>query len=127
MATGASFCRCPAGVGTAFAESTRRHGDYALAGVAAVVSVTHGLINSARASFVSVNTTPHRLDLSHLLTGSAPEDGVWAKAADLAREHVDPETDIHATAQYRRMLVGVLTARVLAQAASSSTAVAARD
>ena len=127
MVTGASFGRFAAGVGTAFAESTRRHGDYALAGVAAVVSVTDGLITSARASFVSVTPTPDVLDLSDLLTGSAPEDGAWAKAADLAREHVDPETDIHASAQYRRMLVGVLIARVLAQAASSSTAVAARD
>jgi len=126
MATGASFGRFPAGTGTAFAESTRRHGDYALAGVAAAVTVSGGLITSARASFVAVTPTPDVLDLSELLAGSAPEDCDWAtaadwtKAAELAREHVDPDTDIHASAQYRRMLVGVLTARVLAEAAANA-------
>jgi aerobic carbon-monoxide dehydrogenase medium subunit len=120
MATGASFGRFPAGTGTAFAESTRRHGDYALAGVAAAVTVLDGLITSVRASFVSVTPTPDVLDLSDVLAGSAPEDGDWAKAAELARDHVDPDADIHASAQYRRMLVGVLTARVLAEAASNA-------
>jgi aerobic carbon-monoxide dehydrogenase medium subunit len=122
MATGASFGRFPAGTGTAFAESTRRHGDYALAGVAAAVTVLDGLITSARASFVSVTPTPDVLDLSDVLAGSAPEDGDWVHAGELAREHVDPDADIHASAQYRRMLVGVLTARVLAEAASNAAA-----
>jgi len=120
MATGASFGCFPAGTGMAFAESTRRHGDYALAGVAAAVTVLDGLITSARASFVSVTPTPDVLDLSELLAGSAAEEGNWAKAAEMAREHVDPDADIHASAEYRRMLVGVLTARVLAEAASNA-------
>jgi carbon-monoxide dehydrogenase medium subunit len=120
MATGASFGCFPAGTGMAFAESTRRHGDYALAGVAAAVTVLDGLVTSARVSFVSVTPTPGVLDLSEVLVGSDPKEGDWASAADLAREHVDPDTDIHASAAYRRMLVGVLTARVLAEAASSA-------
>ena len=122
MATGASFGRFPAGTGMAFAESTRRHGDYALAGVAAAVTLVDGVIGSARASFVSVTPTPDVLDLSDVFAGSTPEDGDWVKAAEVAREHVDPDTDIHASAQYRRMLVGVLTARVLAEAAAKSVA-----
>ena len=124
MATGASFGCFPPGTGMAFAESTRRHGDYALAGVAAAVTVLDGLITSARASFVSVTPTPDVLDLSELLVGSAPEDCDWAKAAELAIEHVDPDTDIHASAEYRRMLVGVLIARVLAEAATNATTTA---
>jgi carbon-monoxide dehydrogenase medium subunit len=126
MATGASFGRFPAGTGMAFAESTRRHGDYALAGVAAAVTVRDGLITSARASFVSVTPTPDVLDLSELLAGTAAEEGDWAKAAEMAREHVDPDADIHASAEYRRMLVGVLTARVLAEAASSAITASAK-
>jgi len=122
MATGASFGRLPAGTGTAFAESTRRHGDYALAGVAAAVTVLDGLITAARVSFVSVTPTPGVLDLGSPLAGIAPEDADWASAAGLAREHVDPDSDIHASAGYRRMLVGVLTARVLAEAATNATA-----
>jgi aerobic carbon-monoxide dehydrogenase medium subunit len=122
MATGASFGCFPAGTGTAFAESTRRHGDYALAGVAAAVTVVDGLITAARVSFVSVTPTPGVLDLGSPLAGIAAEDADWAGAAGLAREHVDPDSDIHASAGYRRMLVGVLTARVLAEAATNATA-----
>ena len=122
MATGASFGRFPAGTGMAFAESTRRQGDYALAGVAAAVTVLEGVITAARASFVSVTPTPGVLDLGDVLAGSAPEDCDWDKAAEVARDHVDPDTDIHASAEYRRMLVGVLIARVLAEAATNATA-----
>ena len=125
MATGASFGRFPDGTGTAFAEIARRHGDYALAGVAVAVSVLDGLITSARASFVSVTQTPDVLDLSDLLAGSAPRDCDWGQAAELARLHVDPDGDIHASARYRRMLVGVLTARVLTEACANATASAA--
>jgi aerobic carbon-monoxide dehydrogenase medium subunit len=122
MATGAFFGRFVAGTGTAFAESTRRHGDYALAGVAAAVTVVDGLVTTARVSFVSVTPTPGMLDLGELFAGIAPEDADWASAAELARGHVDPDSDIHASAAYRRMLVGVLTARVLAEAASRAAA-----
>ena len=127
MATGVTFGSFPDGTGTAFAESTRRHGDYALAGVAAAVTVADGMITSARASFVSVTPTPDVLDLSDLLAGSVPRDCDWSKAAELAIEHVDPDTDIHAGADYRRMLVGVLVARVLAEAAANATASAATN
>jgi len=122
IATGASFGCFPAGTGMAFAESARRSGDYAQAGVAAAVTVRDGLITSARASFVSVTPTPDVLDLSEVFAGIAPEDADWAKAAELAREHVDPDADINASAEYRRMLVGVLTARVLADAVTNATA-----
>ncbi len=127
MATGASFGRFPTGTGTAFAESTRRHGDYALAGVAAAVTVIDGVITAARASFVSVTPTPDVLDLSDLLAGIAAQDCDWAQASDMAIAHVDPDTDIHASADYRRMLVGVLVARVLAEAASNAAASAATN
>jgi carbon-monoxide dehydrogenase medium subunit len=122
MATGACFGCFPAGTGTAFTESTRRHGDYALAGVAAAVTVLDGLITAARVSFVAVTPTPGVLDLGSSLAGIAPEAADWASAAGLAREYVDPDSDIHASAAYRRMLVGVLTARALAEAAANATA-----
>ena len=86
------------------------------------MTVRDGLITSAHASFVSVTPTPDVLDLTDLLACREPGDCDWAEAAGLAREHVDPDTDIHASAEYRRMLVGVLTARVLAEAAASASA-----
>jgi carbon-monoxide dehydrogenase medium subunit len=44
----------------------------------------------------------------------------WAAAGALARTLVDPDTDIHASADYRRLLVGVLTERTLASAAAEA-------
>lgn len=93
----------PATTGTAFAEVSRRHGDYALCGVAATVDRETGV---ARAAYLSVAPVPLVLDL--------PVDD----PAAYARERVDPEDDIHATRAYRRHLAGVLTERALRQAAA---------
>jgi len=120
LATGVTFGRFPTGTGTAFAESARRHGDYALAGVAVAVTLADGVVSAVRASFVSVTPTPDVLDLTEPFAGREVADVDWAKAAELARDHVDPDGDIHATADYRRMLVGVLTTRVLAEAAANA-------
>ncbi len=103
---------------TAFLESARRHGDYALAGVALAVEATPaGDVRSARASFVSVTPVPTVLDLSPALAGWDAGSPVRAPVADavaeLVRGHVDPEADIHASAEYRRMLAAELTVRAL--------------
>ena len=114
------FGRFAPGTRTAFLESARRHGDYALAGVALAVEVAHGVIRSARASFVSVTPVPTVLDLSPALTGwdaGSPVAGsVGDAVAELVRGHVEPEADIHASADYRRMLAAELTVRALASA-----------
>ena len=121
MAVGASFRRLPAGTGTAFLESARRHGDYALAGVAAAVTAVDGVVTGVRLSFVSVTPTPDVLDLTEAFAGRAVRDVDWSEAAEPARQHVDPDADIHATVAYRQMLVGVLTTRALAAAAAAAT------
>jgi carbon-monoxide dehydrogenase medium subunit len=93
--------------GTAFVEVSRRQGDYAVCGVAALVELDgDGAPSSARTAYLSVSATPLVLDVSE-----AGED--FAAAAALAHEQVDPEADIHATADYRRHLAGVLTERAL--------------
>ena len=120
LAVAVRFGRFTAGTGTAFVEAARRHGDYAMAGVAVAVTVTDGVVSGARASFVSVTDVPTMLDLGEVLVGVEPGTGAWTAAVDGAaeavREHVDPEGDIHASADYRRMLVTELTRRVLPQA-----------
>lgn len=108
------FGRFAPGTRTGFTESARRHGDYALAGVAVAVEVDAGAVRSARAAFVSVTPVPTVLDLTPVLGGLAVGAPVPAELADLVRGHVDPEDDIHATAAYRRMLAAELTRRVLA-------------
>jgi carbon-monoxide dehydrogenase medium subunit len=93
--------------GTAFVEVSRRQGDYAVCGVGALVELDgDGALSSARTAYLSVSATPLVLDVSE-----AGED--FAAAAALAHEQVDPEADIHATADYRRHLAGVLTERAL--------------
>jgi carbon-monoxide dehydrogenase medium subunit len=57
------------------------------------------------------------LDLSEPVAGADPQGADWAAAGDLAGQQVEPEADIHATADYRRQLARVLTARALAEAA----------
>ncbi len=126
LATRAWFGRFPTGTGTAFAESARRSGDYAIAGVAAAVTVADGAITAARASFVSVTLTPDVLDLSEILAGQPVKAAHWDAVVELTREHVEPESDIHATADYRRHLTGVLTRRVLREAAANATEQEAR-
>ena len=89
-----------------------------LAGVAVAVEVADGVVRAARAAFVSVTPVPTVLDLTPVLAGSdagAPvTDRVADEVVELVRAHVDPEGDIHASADYRRMLAGELTRRALA-------------
>ena len=115
MAVGASFRRLPAGTGTAFVESARRHGDYALAGVAAAVTAVDGVVTGVRLSFVSVTPTPDVLDLTEAFAGRAVRRRRLVRgrrAGPPARRprrghprHAPPTAS---------MLVGVLTTRALA-------------
>lgn len=120
MAVAVRFRRFAPGTATAFAESARRHGDYAMAGVAAAVTAADGVITAASASFVSVTDVPTVLDLTDVLAGQETDAADWSAAAEAVRAHIEPEGDIHATADYRRMLAGELARRVLRQAAENA-------
>lgn len=120
MAVAVRFRRFAPGTATAFAESARRHGDYAMAGVAAAVTAADGVITAASASFVSVTDVPTVLDLTDVLAGQETDAADWFAAAEAVRAHIEPEGDIHATADYRRMLAGELARRVLRQAAENA-------
>lgn len=117
LAVAATFPRLPAGTGTAFVEVARRHGDYAVCGVGAAVTVADGTVAEARAAYISVAATPLVLDLTEAVRGQEPGAADWAAAGEFAADRVDPEADIHASADYRRHLARVLTARGLAEAA----------
>lgn len=126
VVTSAFFPALPPRSGTAFAEIARRKGDYAVCGVGVVVTLdADRRVESARASYVSVGLTPEVHDLTEAVAGSPVDTADWAAAGALARTLVDPDTDIHASADYRRLLVGVLTERTLAEAAAEAAGRAA--
>ena len=102
--------------GWAFMEFARRSGDYALAGMAAVVTPTSdGHCLAAQISYVGISSTPQRArDVEALLTGTTLDDKTLNTAAEVACHLVTDElNDIHATPEYRRSLTAELTKRVL--------------
>jgi CO/xanthine dehydrogenase FAD-binding subunit len=105
--------------GHAFQEISRRHGDFALVGVAAAVTLdATGRCVSARIALLSVGDSPIMAEqASAVLKGHLPSADVINAAADAAaRQDIDPPSDIHASAKYRRQLANVLTRRVLTRA-----------
>lgn len=111
--------RLPPRTGVAFMEMARRHGDYALAGVAAVISLDEaGACRRARLVYLNAGEVPVVAEqAAALLVGQSPSGNVFDEAAVLASEQeIEPVSDIHATAGFKRHLAKVLTVRALKQA-----------
>jgi CO/xanthine dehydrogenase FAD-binding subunit len=105
--------------GFAFQEISRRHGDFALVGVAAAVQLDeNGGCADARLALLSVGDRPMLAEhASHALVGQSPSAASIRAAADAAAARdIDPSSDIHASARYRRHLANVLIRRVLQRA-----------
>jgi CO/xanthine dehydrogenase FAD-binding subunit len=105
--------------GWSFQEISRRHGDYALVGVAAVVSLDiQKRCNQAHLVFLSVGDCPvDARQAAETLIGQAPTPEAIRAAAEMAAQaDVSPGSDIHASAAYRRHLTKVLARRALTQA-----------
>ncbi|MGI5486962.1 FAD binding domain-containing protein [Microtetraspora malaysiensis] len=128
LAVSAFFPVPPPRSGTAFREVARRHGDYAVAGMAALVTLDEDLrITAARVACVSVGPAPVVIDLSDAC-GRRPAASVsWDAVAAAVRDRIDPDGDIHATAEYRRHLTGVLAVRALKDAARNAGTEAADE
>ncbi|OZC50821.1 molybdopterin dehydrogenase [Rhodococcus sp. 06-621-2] len=119
-----------AGVGTAIDEIARRHGDYALVGVAAQVEVVDDYVVTAKMTYISAGELGLVVDYSDTLAGASAtdeRDPKWRALGELARDTVETDADIHATAAYRSQLVSALTSRVgLAASADARTLVRSR-
>ena len=107
----------PAGAGYAFEEFSRRHGDFALVGIAAVVVAQGARCTKARLATAGAGPVPLRLRAAEeILERDGLGDEAVRRAAARAAELVSPDSDIHASADYRRHLTQVLTARALIRA-----------
>ena len=107
----------PDGTGWAFEEFAQRSGDFAIAAVAATVTLESGRIVEARLGLMGVDETPVRLrDVEAALVGETPGPDLARDVAERARGAVNPNTDLKASADYRRHLVSALTERVFTRA-----------
>ena len=109
----------PARSGWSLMEVARRSHDFALVGVAAVVSLDeNGNCEQARMVFISAGDSPmvaHQA--AEALKGQTPtQESILAAAEIATSEEIDPSSDIHATAEFRRHLANVLSRRALEQA-----------
>jgi carbon-monoxide dehydrogenase medium subunit len=104
-----------------FSEFSRRRGDFALAGVFVHHDVdADGNARDVHLGAIGAGDRPIRIAHAEaVIEGRAVDERVIAQAAAIASAAVDPPDDIHASAAYRRSLVGVLTERVLFDAMRS--------
>jgi CO/xanthine dehydrogenase FAD-binding subunit len=119
------FPPLPPRSGWSFIELARRHGDFALTGVVARLSVdTGGRCTAAQLVLFGVGATPIRARRAEqVLTGKTPEAPLFEHAGHAAGEDIEePLSDVHASAEYRRDLARVLTRRALTEAARRTAA-----
>jgi carbon-monoxide dehydrogenase medium subunit len=107
----------PAARRWAFKEFARRKGDFAMAGVALFYDLdSSGRATNAHIGAIGVADCPIRLGAAEAaLDGNVVDDKTIAAVAAAARAEIDPPSDIHAPAAYRRALVGTLLSRGLTQ------------
>ena len=109
--------KLPPRTGWGFAEVARRHGDFALAAAAATLSIAADSITEVRIALTGVGRTAVRAATAEsLFVGHALEPPLVSQALEAVRAAIEPDTDLHASADYRRHLAGVLTGRALAAA-----------
>lgn len=118
LITEVRFARPPGEAGWGFAEVARRHGDFALVGVAALLWLGRDAqVAGARLAFFGAGATPVRGSAGEaILAGAQPGEDRIREAARAAAAALEPDDDLHATAVYRRRVAAVLAERALATA-----------
>ena len=102
-----------------FQEFARRRGDFAMAGVAVYYDLEAGKADNAHIGVIGIGDKPHRLAAAEAaLNGRAVDEAEIEKVAAAASTAVEPQDDIHASAAYRRALVGTMLERALKSAAA---------
>jgi CO/xanthine dehydrogenase FAD-binding subunit len=109
--------KLPQHTGWGFEEVARRHGDFALAAAAAALTVSDGTIAQARIALTGVGPTALRAtEAEALMVGEALGTSLTTRVIAAVRGAIEPETDLHASSDYRRHLAGVLAGRAVSAA-----------
>ena len=104
----------PAGSGGAYLKLERKVGDYAIAGVAALVTVADGVCQQAGIGLTNVGSTPVKAGAAEsFLMGKRLDDDTIREAAQLASQDADPTADLRGSEEYKRDMVRVLAGRAL--------------
>jgi len=107
----------PANTGWSYQEVSRRHGDFALAGSAALIRLDpNGNIDHARLTVTGV-TPIQVMTAEEIVTGQKPSEALFRNAVVKAMEGLEQDSDIHASAEYRRSACAALGERTLREAA----------
>jgi len=109
------------GTGVSFQEVARRHGDFAIVGLAASLVLSGEVISDARLAFAGVSDVPVRASAAEdLLVGERPSTELFDEAARRATEDLDPPADLHGSSDYRKTVAAAVVRRGLRAAADSA-------
>ncbi len=109
------------GTGVAFQEVARRHGDFAIVGLAVSLTLADGAISDARLAFAGIADVPVRAaDAEDLLAGERPSTELFEEAARRATAGIDPPADLNGSSEYRKKVAAALVRRGLRAAADNA-------
>ena len=109
------------GTGISFQEVARRHGDFAIVGLAASLTLAQGTIRDARLAFAGMSEVPIRADDAEaLLIGETPSAELFEEAARRVTDDLDPPGDLHGSRDYRMKVAAALVRRGLREAADNA-------
>ena len=117
LVTEIRFPALPARTGWGFEEFAQRSGDFAMAAAAATISLSGSKAGEVRLALMGVGEIPLRVEAAEAaLSGTSLECSDIDTAVAAVDDVIDPMSDVHASADYRRHLAKALTRRVLVQA-----------
>jgi aerobic carbon-monoxide dehydrogenase medium subunit len=109
------------GTGVSFREVARRHGDFAMVGLAVSLVLSGGVITDARLALAGVSYVPVRAAAAEdLLTGQRPSTELFDEAARRATDDIDPPGDLHGSSDYRKTVAAAVVRRGLRAAADNA-------
>jgi carbon-monoxide dehydrogenase medium subunit len=121
LLTEVRFPAAAPGTGVAFLEIARRHGDFAIVGLAVSLTLADGVISDARLAFAGVSDVPVRVaEAEDLLAGERPSAELFAEAARVATAGLDPPADLNGSSEYRKQVAATLARRGLQAAADNA-------
>jgi carbon-monoxide dehydrogenase medium subunit len=109
------------GTGVTFQEVARRHGDFAMVGLAVSLTLADGVVTDARLAFSGIADVPVRAAAAEaFLLGQEPSAQLFEEAARRATADIDPPADLHGSAEYRKKVAATLVRRGLRAAADNA-------